>query len=292
MVINMTQSFNTKEIEIQIEVNRALLTANSEENIIKISKLAIDVEIEKNGLPDKTSAKIKIYGLSLNLMEELSALNLKANEVRNHRISLYAGDDSDSLNLIFQGEITRAFANFNNMPDISFELHALTGYFPSLMPAFPMSYKGEIPAFALLSALCLTMGYSFENKGFFGSLRNPILSGSLFEKAMKIAKHIGAELICDNCKFILMPKYTSLSTTAYNLSAENGLIGYPVFDNEGLSIRALHSSNYQLNSLIQLDSIVPRASGLWRIISVRHVLSANNPNNLAWFSYIKTVPYI
>ncbi len=291
MTIN-TNAYGRKEIEVHIEVNRPLIASKSAENrTIKLHSIAIEANVSIFGLPDKTRANIKLYGLSLSLMEELSALNIEQNYIANHRVTLYAGDSLDNMQIVFIGELTKAFANFNEIPDVCFEIEAMTGYYPSLLASIPLSYKGEIEASIILAALASSIGYSFENKAFSSSIRNPILSGSVFEKALKIAKHTNAELLCEKCKFTLMPKSTAISNNYTTISDKNGLVAYPMFDNEGLSFTALFNANFQLNGLVEIESIVPKASGFWRIISLQHILSSNNEKNLSWFSKIKCVAY-
>ncbi len=296
--------FKQKQIDIIIEFNKGI--TNNESKVYKISSFATHVEIQKVGLPDKPKAKVVIFGLSMATMEELTMLSYKPFEISNNRISIYAGEVENSslegsisssnsaesilpnaaLSLVFQGEITRGYANFNSIPESAFEIHAMTGYYPSLIPDKTLSIKGSIPLSIILSTLAKIMSYDFINLGFTGALKNPILSGSLFEKIIKAAKASGAYLICDDCKLIVLPKVIPSTSTAFHLSSKNGLIGYPQFYNEGVKLTALYNSNFTFNGLLELESIVPKASGLWRIATLSHKLCANSVHDDAWFSYI------
>ena len=65
------------------------------------------------------------------------------------------------------------------------------------------------------------------------------------------------------------------------------MIGYPSFDNEGVTVKGIYESKLQLGGPVRIESIVPRASGLWQIVSLSHKLQAGYPGATQWVSQIK-----
>ena len=70
------------------------------------------------------------------------------------------------------------------------------------------------------------------------------------------------------------------------LKADTGLLGYPTITQNGVECKAVFNPDFKFAGLIQLETVVPKASGTWRIIKLSHNLTANDPNGGAWESYI------
>ena len=68
------------------------------------------------------------------------------------------------------------------------------------------------------------------------------------------------------------------------ISSIDSSFGYPVISSEGVDVRCLYNERLELGGLIQVESIVPRASGIWRIIKLSHELEAFNPGGGPWES--------
>jgi hypothetical protein len=75
----------------------------------------------------------------------------------------------------------------------------------------------------------------------------------------------------------------------FTLSKDNGLIGYPSFNEEGVSITCFFNPNLTIGGIIQLDSIVPRATGRWKITRLDHSLSVNTSGEGEWRSNAECV---
>ena len=66
------------------------------------------------------------------------------------------------------------------------------------------------------------------------------------------------------------------------------MLGYPVLTNEGVEVRGLYNPAFRLGGLVKVESIVPRASGVWRIIKLSHELTAFDPGGGPWESRMVT----
>lgn len=282
-------SFKEKEIELAVVLGKGTFGGNGNTKIIK--GLAVQCNIEKVQLPDKNKAKVQIYGLNLDDMEQMTTLAFKPLETQKNYIQIKAGDKDGELSLVFKGEIATAYANFNNVPDVVFEIEALAGYFPALKAIPATSATGEVSIAELLAKLAKEAGYDFVNKGVTGAVSNPYLTGSPFEQIKKLAADNGFDVLFDNEEIIAVPFGKARSGNTVKLSKDTGLIGYPTFSSEGIALNCHFEKELQIGGLVEVDSIVPKASGLWKISKLSHKISANFSGNNYWESAVDAVPY-
>lgn len=280
----MAESFTKKVIETHLTLASGSFGGQGNTKIIR--GLATDVSIERPGLPDKDKARVKIYNLPLQEMEQLTTLAFKPLQVRKNIIRILAGSENN-LSEVFNGDITSAFGNFNNAPDPVFEIEALCGYYASIQPSSPTSISGSTPVADVISKVAQQIGYSFINQGVTSSLRNAVLNGSPMEQAINAAKQVGAQLLVNDTTMTLLNANEALSGNAVLLNKETGMIGYPTFNNEGIIVKSLYNNAFKFNGLVKVESIVPKATGVWRITKLTHNLSAFNSQGGQWISEIE-----
>ena len=280
-------SFTRKQIEVRITLAAGSFGGKGSEKVI--NGLPVSCEVSKTGGDEKPSCKISIGGMAYSEMEQLTTLAFRPLQTRKNLVAIFAGDTESGLSQVFTGEITQAAADFNNSPDVTFEIEAVTGYYPALMPAGPQTVAGEVAVADLVSQQAQAMGYEFRNEGVTTKLKNTILNGTPMQKARAAARQAGANLLIDDNTLILLPPGKERKGTTVSLSDKSGLMGYPSFSNEGITLDAIYNPAFQLNGLIEVKSIVPKASGTWRITKLEHKLSANNPGEDDWTSSIEAV---
>lgn len=280
----MPESFSKKVIETHLTLASGSFGSQGNTKIIR--GLATDVSIERPGLPDKDKARVKIYNLPLQEMEQLTTLAFKPLQVRKNIIRIFAGNEND-LSEVFNGDITSAFGNFNNAPDPVFEIEALCGYYASIQPSSPTAISGSTPVADIISKVAQQIGYSFINQGVTSSLRNAVLNGSPMEQAINAAKQVGAQLLVNDSTMTLLTANEALSGNAVLLTKNTGMIGYPTFNNEGIVVKSIYNNAFKFNGLVKVESIVPKATGVWRITKLTHNLSAFNSQGGQWVSEIE-----
>ena len=280
-------SFTRKIIEVRITLAAGSFGGQGERKILR--GLPVEADVDKPGLPDKNKAQVKIYGMKYEDMEQLTTLAFRPLEARRNLISIMAGDEEHGLSEVFAGEIASAFADFNSAPDPAFQIEALSGYYPSLTPEGPQAVTGNAPVAEIIADLAGSMGYAFRNEGVTARLNNAVLNGSPLEKARAAAAQVGAELLVDDGVLTLLPAGSARSGEAVPLSPSTGLFGYPAFTNDGLSLRALYNPSFRQGGLIRVESVVPRASGVWKITRLSHRLAAFSPGGGPWESRIEAI---
>lgn len=280
----MAKSFSTKTIKIAIMLGKGNFSESGDTQIIE--GLACEVSVLKPGLPEKNSASVTIWGLKYENMAQLTMLSFKPLESHNNIISIMAGEKGGFLPVVFLGEITSAYADFNQAPDPCMRFEASTGSYPTQIPASPATTSGEVSADLLFARFAAEAGYAYHNEGVTASVRNAWFPGSPIEKMTKLARDIGCELIIDDGMVIVLPAGQARQGKPVLLNKETGLIGYPTFNQDGISCRCLFRPELLYGGLINVESIVPRATGIWRITKLTHSLAAYSPNG-AWESQIE-----
>lgn len=280
----MPDSFTLKTIRTTITLGKGTFGGGGNSKIIE--GLATDVDITKPGLPEKNSASVSIANISLADMEQMTFLAFQPLQSLKNLITIEAGEQGKTLATVFKGEITSAYADYGSVPDVEFKIEALSGGYAAQIGAKPISVKGNAKAADLIKQFAKEIGYTFKNEGVAASVRNAVFSGSPIEKARSVADEVGAELLIDDDSMILMPYDKPRSGGAVLLTPETGLIGYPSFTSDGISFSCFFNPNLKQGGQVKIESIVPRASGYWKITKLSHKLTAYRTGGGSWYSSV------
>ncbi len=275
-------NFNLKKIEISIILN--------DSDIYTFNNYPSSVKIEKVGIPDKNKAFVTIYGLDIATMDKLTTLAYKALENQKNVIIIKAGDEYNSEK-IFSGEISMAYADFNAAPNVAFHIRAMTAFLPSLTSIPATNKEGINSISSIILELSKELGYTFTNEGVEGTINNPYLIGSAFEQLTQLSNIYAFELVIDDDEVIIIPKNKIRKNNKILLNRENGMINYPSFTNDGISVRSVFNSKITYSALVEIDSIVPKSSGLWKITKLTHQLSTNLPSNIVWETQLEAIAF-
>lgn len=263
--------FTKKQIRVEITLQYGKFGNGT--NTVVIEGLPISVSVKKEGFPSMNTAKVTITGLSKDLMESLTFLNYRVLNINRNYISIYAGDES-GMGLVFSGEISLAKPNFKNAPSIRMEIEAFTGYSSKIVAVPPLSIKGNIPVSDICEKISKEMGFSFVNDGVTKIAKNPRFSGSNLNKLIKIAKDYNIGIDVDDGSVRIFNKGAS-DRVILSVGDNNGLIGYPSFEQNGISCSIEYAQSVKLWERFHIDTVLSRASGDWFIQSIEHRLDAN-----------------
>ena len=281
-------SFTQKTVRVTVVLGQGSFGGGG--NAKTIEGFGTDATITKPGLPEKNKATVKVTGLKYDDMAQMTMLAFKPLKSLKNLLTIQAGDAGDANPPIaFKGEITSAFADFNTAPDVTFNIEAQSGSYPSLIPSPQETVRGQATAESLIGKYAAECGYSFKNEGVTGSIKNAVLNGSPVEKMRAVADQVGCELMIDDDSVVIMPPESSRSGNAVYLSKDSGLLGYPTFNADGIVLKAIYQPDFQLGGLVQVKSIVPRSSGTWKITKLSHTLSAFKPQGGPWRSDIEAI---
>jgi hypothetical protein len=203
-------------------------------------------------------------------------------------VILEAGDTS-GLGVVFQGTMTRAWADFSAMPDVCFHASAHAGVLQALKPIPPSSYIGSVDVATVMAGLAVQMGLTFENTGVSVKLANPYFPGTAWEQADRAATAAGINWVADKTKLAIWPKGQPRGSQIPLVSPDTGLIGYPLFNSKGIIVTTQYNPSINFGSAIQVQSSLGPANGKWFVSAISHELESEIPNG-NWFSRIEAVP--
>lgn len=246
-----------------------------------IEGLATTVDVTKNGLPEKNTAKIKIANLAMSDMEQMTFLAFRPLQNRKNKIMVEAGNQGEELSMVFKGDITSSFPDFSSAPDVFFHIEAMTAGWSLCMNTSPTSVDGEMPVSQLMQKWATEAGFGLINNGITASVQNSTYNGSPIEQAQQCADEVGIELLIDDENFTIQ-SWDNPRGDAVLLNPQSGLVGYPSFNNDGISARCFYDPKLKLGGQVKIESIVPRASGYWKLTKLTHALTAYT--NGAWMS--------
>jgi hypothetical protein len=270
--MNMATTFSAKTIRVTVTLGQGVFSEGGNTRIIE--GLATQALVEKPGLPDKNNARVSIQGLNYAAIAEMTMLAFRPQESHRNLIRIEAGEQGRALSTVFSGEILSATADFNAAPDVRMEFVADTGSWPQQIAASPVTTDGVAQAEKLFAQFSAEAGYAYRNEGVTASVSNAWFSGSPIAKMQKLARDIGCELIIDDEEVVTMNANTPRAGNAVLLSKDSGLIGYPNFNQDGIVCKCFFNPHLKFGGLVRVESLVPRATGSWRISKLTHALAA------------------
>jgi hypothetical protein len=200
-------------------------------------------------------------------------------------VVILEADNGDGYTQVFKGTILEAQPDYEQMPNVAFRLAAITGYFQKINPAPPTSYPGSVPIDEIVADLAGKMGFSFIVAGdVWAVLASPYFSGTYYDQLAAACIAAGADFYFQG-DTILVTKQGQPRTQQPSvvLNATSGLIGYPSYERAGLNVQCLFNPAIVNGSAVDIESVVPSATGRWYPYSLEHTLEANLPGG-AWFT--------
>lgn len=280
----MSGSFTRKNIQVAIA-----LDVDGAANRFTFSGYAINATISKSGGVEFAKASVEIFGLSLDKMAQLTTLAWKPLNRRWNALEIRAGEGED-LSVIFTGEITIAYADLNGGSPV-LRIEAQSGSYHVLVPDPQIALSGSQDVGTVMSMLAQKADLQLENAGVSGSLSDCVLTGDPVSKMRQVADQIGADFFIDDGRAVLMPRggVRRPEGDIPLISASTGMIGYPTFTSQGIQASTYFRPGLRIGGNVKIETIVPSASGVWKVVSLIHELSANNPNSSAWRSSISGI---
>lgn len=273
--------FAKKSIKTSIALAEGNFSDGSNE--VTLPQVPIKVSVDKAGGTDLPKCTVEVQNLSLDLMQRLTVLAFRQLQTYKNVIKIEVGEEGQTGDLLFQGEISSAVPSFDESGNVTFKIEALSGFYPVQQSKPPVSVQGETEIVKLFEQFAKEADYTLENNGVTGSVRNCVFTGTPIIKARQLARQTGVDLVIDNQKFVIMPSYTETREGYVPLlSKDTGLLKYPAFTNDGIQCTCLYNPLIQIAGMVKIQSIVPKASGVWRVNKLHYDLEAYSSNAGEW----------
>jgi hypothetical protein len=231
--------------------------------------------------------QLRAYGLSPEMMNKLTTIGPIATAMLGkNKVLLAAGDDVDGMSTIYEGSIINAWGDYNSAPDVAFNLLAQAGAVGALKPILPLS-PGEASADVaqMMSTLAKEMGLGFENSGVTARMSYPYFDRSGLAQLQAIASAADVEYTIDRGTLAIWPRGGTRAGDVL-VSPTTGMIGYPSFSSQGISITTLFDRRIKVGNLVQVESSLAMARGGWKALKVSHSLSSEMPGG-PWFTKVE-----
>jgi hypothetical protein len=257
--------------------------------------LRIHVHVEFANVPETGAAQIRVYGLSLDHMNQLSVAGLvfESRQEQNF-VAIQAGDDVSGMATIFKGQIIQAYPDFARQPDVSFYIQASPSNVIQMKPVEPSTFTGPTSAATALDTIVKKAGLTLENNGVNAILASPYFPGTAWQQILGLIRAANCFGFLDGVTKTLAvwPKEGSRSGGKIVISPENGMIGYPQFQALNTVTRTLFNTEVSPadpGKLITIKSQLSAANGDFTVIGVTHDLMSEMPDG-PWETTIIATP--
>ena len=277
-------SFTNKTIQVVMAMAEGVFQNGA--NQITVEGLPTSVDIQKQGGDERPSCTVTIGNLNIDVVKQLTTLSFRPLQRFKNQITVNAGEVGKQLQTIFIGDFENAYGEFQNAPTMNLMVKAIAAQHGALMATPATSVDGTEQVAKLMEQWAVEAGCTLENKGVNASVKNVVYRGSPVDKAKTLARDVGIDLIIDDGKFVITPNGQAVDGNAVLIDPKHGLLGYPAFSNDGIEFNMIFDPNVKIGGLVKIDSIVPRASGIWKVTKITTKLEAYVPNGGSWNSSV------
>lgn len=260
-------------------------------NSIKLEGLRVRADISKVVMPSSAAASIRIYGLTLDHINQFTTAGLMWSANQGNLVLVEAGDDANGMFVVFNGIINEAYPDFTQMPDSAFVIMAHTGTGIQLTPVTPTSVQGSTDAGTVFETIAKKAGVPLENSGVNAKLLSPYFPGSAWNQAILCGKAADCFVTYDDLKNVMAVWKKNGSRNSGGrvvISAENGMIGYPMFQKATVIFRTLFDPEIRgVGDKIFAETQFPAANGAWVVGQLDYSLSSETPNG-PWEMLVST----
>lgn len=262
-------------------------------NTITITNVKSTIRVNAIGNLLGVRADINLIGLStelLALLSEKAMWNRRANALENATnitIQVFVNEEK-----IFKGLITTSYTNMNTLPEPILHMSAVTSGEPALDKSPAFTAKGNILLGNTVRAILAPYNYSYNiaKSAEQINLVNPHYLGSSWQQVQHICGEFSLALYLNNDIVNIWPNVAKLDDKKPYVSPDTGLVGYPVFNTNGIQFQTTYSPLLSVGRVMTLKTSLPYASGEYLLISVEHVLSSWIDNG-AWYTLCQAVGY-
>lgn len=268
-------AFSKKIIEVVFELANGSFEGGG--NTYTAAGLRISCSVEVKGGAYQGNARIAIFGLPLQIMNQLSNVGPKWAQAQPNFVTIKAGDEASGVQIVWQGGIYAAMVDATAMPHVVFLIEARPGYFGQIKSATPLSIKGSASVSTMMEQISNGLGMTFENNGVVKKIANAYYSGSLVNQAQQIARDAGINWIMDRNTLAIANPGEPRQGAIPLISPQTGLIAYPLFNQNQIILKAMYNPNVQFMGQIEVKSDITPANGKWLVTSLTYELECEMP---------------
>ena len=229
-------------------------------------------------------AEIIIYGLRLDVMHKLMRIRWQDINSMLNTIRIEAGEAGE-FSLVYEGNITFAYIDTSNAPDVSLRIRSITAIYEAYKPSPPRGFIGEFSVVHAIENIASDMGYTFTNNGVPESLimTDVTLGDSDLNKIRKLCRDYEIDLYIENRSITIAPQGAPRDIRVPLITPKTGLIGYPVPTMQGVDFRCLYNPMIRFGGVVRIaESLMQTTNGDWRFFGTTIQLESELPGGM-WF---------
>ncbi|WP_310625808.1 baseplate hub protein [Limnohabitans sp.] len=272
------QELDPRVIRVTIEVQGETTTLDT--------RTAVSFCVTKTANPLMNEAEIRIANLPHSIRDHLlTQLTPWVKLPRKGTVMLEVGRVSTGLTKLFQGSIVSAM--IGQPPDIVVALKCKTGYyFNATLCAV------SHPACTNLSAICKqtadSMGLSMIFEATDKQIANYNHTGPMGAHVRKIAESGGVTAFVDDNELVVTNEGEPRKVYTLVVNAETGMIGVPMFTEQGLQCKMLLDTKLRIGGKIEVTSKAnPAVNGTYTAFKIQYE-GANR--DTPWYMTASTMP--
>ncbi|ECH8185181.1 hypothetical protein RF23_005214 [Salmonella enterica subsp. houtenae] len=264
-------SYMQRDITVEFTLSDGRTFDNGGGNVLTLPGAKCFATIAVYGGTAGTQITLYIWGLSPAHMADLSYRGVwRPAQSRTNKMRVMANG-----RLIFEGDITDAYADYNQAPDIPLILTGQVNFNLRNQTAADFSAKGDVPVADIIRALASSAGLKFENQGVSRSLSNPHFSGNIVQQMLDAASAADINIDTGDAeKVTIWPKGEKRNIPPLHISPDHGLIGYPVYTMTGLSATTIFCPDLFIGRQVHLGSSLPNVTGDYSLTGVIHTITS------------------
>ena len=278
---------NKKELRFVITLGNGQTFQGGSSNQITLEGYRAIVDIDRGGGMMAGTLSAQIYGVSQSDMNACVTYPYQPQRLADgyvfSNIQVFAIDGAQET-LIFTGIVQTAWGNYLSQPDVFLEIVGQSLYAEQLTPAPPTSFNGPFDVATAMGQFAATMGLTFENNGVSVQLKDKYFAGTTLDQVKSLKNMANVDLYIDPPVLAITPPNTARGQTgAPIISAQTGMIGYPTFNSQGVTVRTLFNPAVKFGGTVQIQSDIPNATGTFIVRGLAYKLESEKPGG-AWFA--------
>ncbi|SDR17842.1 baseplate hub protein [Paraburkholderia tuberum] len=282
-------TFAQRRIDVQFALAKTTFPGGSK--TLGLSGHRVQAIISNNGggmaIP---SLSLRIYGMKLADMGALATRALSGIAVNGDQITVNAGNVGGFTNTVFVGTVWSAVTDFSGSPEVSFLVNAQAGFLQRIQAAPANTYPGTQDVASIIGGLAKQAGFGFEPHNVTARLSGQYLHGSVLDQIERVATASQTIAMLDQQVLHIWPNgATPNFNRTVSISADTGMIGYPTFTPTGIEVACEWRPELMFGQKVNVQSMVPMASGDWVVQRSDHNLSTITPDG-PWFSHLNLCP--
>lgn len=253
----------------------------------------MDIKVEQGG-GNYGSAKVKIYGVSLDAMNNIARLWLEVLSPSNADTLAIDVWDGDTFVPLFTGVITWSAVNAQGAPQVALEIEANESMAALNTVAPPYAQDTPVSLEDALSTILADTGLTVEMAEGTPELQaqKVHLTGSAGDQVTNLMRYFPEVTWYVNLqRFIVRPVNGPLGGDPVTVSKDTGMVGYPTYSTSGITVSMLFDPRVRPGLTLDIQTVFDFVNRTKWVSSVlQHDLQPNFPGG-QWLTHVAAQAY-